>query len=103
MARKKPKTLREFESRFPAIWKNYLNLRKGCDDFGPLSPKVRELIKIGIEVAQRRHGGLIAHIDRAKDAGATVEEIEHAMMLALPLVGMPDLLEAFYNARNHLA
>lgn len=103
MPLKKPKTLRDFESHFPKIWKNYLGLRKSCDEFGPLSKKEQELIKIAIEVSQRRHGGLIAHIDRAKEAGATREEIYHAMLLALPLIGMPDMLDAFKNTRRQLS
>lgn len=102
MAAKKPKTLRDFEDHYPEVWKKYLELRNSCDDFGPLSRKIQELIKIGIEVSQRRHGGLIAHVDRAKAAGATDEEIRHAMVLALPLIGMPDMLDAFRNTRKKL-
>lgn len=103
MAAKKPKTLRDFEAQFPQVWNSYLTLRECCDQFGPLGKKQQELIKIGIEVAQRRHGGLIAHIDRAKEAGATVDEIHHAMLLALPLIGMPDMLDAFRNTRKQLS
>jgi len=102
-ARKRPKTLRDFERRFPAVFRQYLALRDACDQSGPLEAKTRELIKIGIEVARKRHGGLIAHIDRAKAAGATSKEICQAMLLALPLVGFPDLLDAFVAAKKRLS
>lgn len=100
--RARPKTLREFEHRFPEIWTRYVRLRDACDHAGPLDVKTRELIKVGIAVARKRHGGLIAHIDRAKAAGASSQEIAQAILLALPLVGLPDVLDAFVAARARL-
>ena len=100
--RTRPKTLRDFERRFPEIWKRYVRLRDACDRVGPLDVKTRELIKVGIAVARKRHGGLIAHIDRAKTAGASSQEIAQAILLALPLVGLPDVLDAFVAARTRL-
>ncbi len=100
--RRRPKTLQEFEVHFPTIWHRYGSLRKACDAAGPLDAKTRELIKIGLEVARKRHGGLIAHINRAKAAGATTKEIYHAMLLALPLIGLPDVLDAFVVAKKRL-
>jgi AhpD family alkylhydroperoxidase len=99
---KRPKTLQDFEARFPAAWRSYRGLREACDHSGPLDAKTRELIKIGIEVARKRHGGLIAHIDRAKAAGASAKEIAHAILLALPLIGLPDVLDAFVTAKKRL-
>ena len=97
-----PRTLRDFEARFPDVWKQYRGLRDACDRGGPLPPKTRELIKIGIEVARRRRGGLVAHMTRAKRAGASNQEIYHAILLAAPLVGIPDLLDAFVVAQKRL-
>ena len=97
-----PKTLQAFQRQFPEVWRHYQTLRDACDRSGPLPPKVRELIKIGIEVARKRHGGLVAHLTRATRAGASSAEIYHAILLAAPLVGMPDLLDAFVVARKHL-
>jgi len=102
VSRKRPKTLQEFEQRFPDVLRRYTALRDACDRVGPLDAKTRELIKIGIEVAKRRRGGLIAHIDRANAAGASQQEIAQAMLLALPLVGLPDLLDAFVAAKKRL-
>ena len=97
-----PRILRDFQAKFPAVWKQYGALRDACDRSGPLPPKTRELIKIGIEVARKRHGGLVAHITRAKRAGASANEIHHAILLAAPLVGMPDPLDAFVIAQKQL-
>lgn len=97
-----PTTLRRFQATFPAAWRHFELLRDACDHSGPLPPKTRELIKIGIEVARKRHGGLVAHIIRARRAGASAAEIYHAILLAAPLVGMPDLLDAFAIAQKRL-
>ncbi len=101
-SRRRPATLRLFESQFPQAWSQYHALVETCDRSGPLTPKTRELINIGIAVARKRHGGLVAHITRAKRAGASVAEIYHAIVLAIPLVGLPDALDAFRIAKQHL-
>jgi len=101
-SRRLPRTIREFQSRFPRLWADYRALCEACDATGPLAPKTRELIKVGIEVARKRHGGLVAHISRAQKAGASQTEIYQAILLAAPLVGMPDVLDAFLVAEKRL-
>ena len=102
MAPKAPKTLQRFQAAFPKVWKSYEALRDACDGAGPLDDKTVALIKVVVEVARRRHGGLIAHIHRAQQAGATAQEIHHAALLAMPLVGFPDALDAFKTATETL-
>ena len=97
-----PAPLKAFRAAYPRVWRGYEALRDAGDTSGPLTPKIRELIKIGIEVARRRQGGLIAHIKRARRAGATAQEIHHAIALAIPLIGLPDVLDAFLIAKKHL-
>ena len=99
---KKPKTLKDFESDFPEVWKAYTYLRDSCDHQNGLDPKTRELIKIAVETAFRRHGGLIAHMHRAQKTGATKQEIDHAILVTLPLIGMPSVLDAFMIAQDAL-
>lgn len=97
-----PQTLASFSAKYPRAWTRYRALREACDRSGPLTPRTRELIKIGIEVAVRRHGGLVAHLHRAQAAGASSAEIYHAIVLAMPLVGLPNVLDAFVTAQNTL-
>lgn len=99
---RRPKTLRSFEARFPEVWTAYQALQRACDRSGPLSPKTRELIKIGVEVSRKRHGGLIAHLVRAARAGASKTEIYQAILVAAPLIGLPDVLDAFLAAKKRL-
>lgn len=101
-SKRKPQTLKDFQEAFPEVWKAYAKLRDACDGQGPLNPKMRELIKIAVEASRGRHGGLVAHLHRAREAGATREEILHAIVLAAPLLGLPDILDAFVTVRDHL-
>ncbi|MCH8269413.1 MAG: carboxymuconolactone decarboxylase family protein [Acidobacteria bacterium] len=90
-----PATLRGFQRKFPEVWKAYEGFREACDDQGPLDTKTRELIKVAISVALGRTGGLVAHLDRCRAAGASKEEICQAILLAAPLAGFPETLAGF--------
>lgn len=99
---RRPKTLVEFEKDFPEVWQAYKNLRDASDRLNGLEPKTRELVKIGIETTRGRKGGLIAHIHRAKKAGATKAEIYQTILLAISLVGIPPVLDAYLVAKRAL-
>jgi alkylhydroperoxidase/carboxymuconolactone decarboxylase family protein YurZ len=45
-------------------------------------------------------GGLVAHISQARKAGASDEEINHAIVLATGLSGFPAALKAFGAAKE---
>lgn len=97
-----PRLLQDFQQRFPQVWDAYVQLREACDRQGPLSPRELELIKVGISAALRREGGLIAHIDRAREVGASPEQIYQAILAATGLIGFPNTLAAFGIARDRL-
>ena len=100
--RSQPRLLQDFQQRFPQVWETYVQLREACDRQGPLSPRELELIKVGISTALRREGGLIAHIDRAREVGASPEQIYQAILVATGLIGFPNTLAAFGIARDRL-
>jgi len=108
MAKKKttrsrqPKTLAQFEKDFPKVWRAYTILRDAGDHVGVLDTKTRELIKIGIETTRGRKGGLVAHIHRARKAGATKGEIHQTILLAIALIGLPPVLDAYLIAKKAL-
>jgi AhpD family alkylhydroperoxidase len=92
--------LDDFQEQFPAIWKAYTELKTACDQGGPLDRKTAELIRIAISVAMEHEGGLVAHIAQARKAGASDEEINHAIVLATGLSGFPAALKAFGAAKE---
>jgi 4-carboxymuconolactone decarboxylase len=92
--------LDDFQKQFPEIWAAYTQLKTACDQGGSLDRKTAELIRIGISVAMEHEGGLIAHISQARKAGASEEEIKHAIVLASGLAGLPATLKAFGVAKK---
>lgn len=97
-----PETLDNFKKEFPKAWAAYGQLKKACDQEGPLDSKTVELIKVGISVALEHEGGAVAHISQAKKAGAQESEIYHAILLATGLAGFPAVLAGFTTAKKYL-
>ena len=97
-----PEILNDFKTKFPEAWSAYEQLRNVCDQRGPLDRKTGELIKIGISAALQHEGGVVAHISQAKKAGASNEEIYHAILVATGLAGFPVVLAAVATAKRYL-
>lgn len=89
-----PKHYQKFKLEFPAVVAAYEQLGHACHWHGPLDPKSRELIKIGIAIGAGLETGTRAHTRLALDAGATPEEIRHAALLATTTVGFPSMMRA---------
>lgn len=53
-----------------------------------LDEKVHELAYISCLTAVRMYGGLPYHIARAKELGATEEQIKSAILVPMPLIGV---------------
>ncbi len=53
------------------------------------------LIKVAISGASRHQLALETHIIKAREAGATDEEIEHALLLLIQTAGFPTFMEAY--------
>ena len=83
-----------FKAQFPAVVEAYEQLGKACHWNGPLSPRERELVKIGIAVGAGLESATRAHTRLAVAAGATPEEIHHAALLATTTIGFPSMMRA---------
>ena len=89
-----PANYTDFKAAFPAVVEAYEQLGKTCHWNGPLSPKERELVKIGIAIGAGLEGATRAHVRMSRDAGATPEEIRHAALLATTTIGFPSMMRA---------
>ena len=56
---------------------------------GPLDEKTSHLIQLAAAAAIRSEGSVHSHARRAVKAGATAEEISHAIMLLTSTIGFP--------------
>lgn len=87
---------REFKKEHSALFEKVEALGEYIhQEGGPLDDKTRCLIKVGISAAGHHQNALATHVKRAREAGATEEEILHALFLVIPTCGSPTFMEAF--------
>src|SRR5208337_51495 len=69
---------------FPEIYQGHEALgRKIHEEGGPLSEKVRWLIKVAVSGASGHTIALETHLMKAREAGATEAEIRHTLLLLI--------------------
>ena len=69
-------------------------LGKAAKDSGPLDDKTAHLIQLAGAITLRSEGAVHSHVKRAKEAGATNAEIEHAAILLTSTIGFPNVSAA---------
>jgi 4-carboxymuconolactone decarboxylase len=85
-----------FKKDFPEIYQGHEALGKKIhEEGGPLPEKVRWLIKVAVSGASRHTVALETHIAKARKAGATQDEIKHALLLIIQTAGFPSFMEAY--------
>jgi 4-carboxymuconolactone decarboxylase len=86
----------KFKGEFPAVYESYEALGTEIHEkAGPLPEKVRWLIKAAISGASGHKLALETHILKAREAGATDDEINHALLLLIQTTGFPTFMEAY--------
>jgi AhpD family alkylhydroperoxidase len=70
---------------------------------GPIEDRTGHLIQLAACAAIRSEGGVHSHTRRALKAGATPEEIRHALMLVTSTIGFPNVVAALTWAEDVLA
>jgi 4-carboxymuconolactone decarboxylase len=87
---------KRFKEDFPKVYSDHEALGKEIHEkSGPLSEKIRWLMKIGISGASHHLLALETHIMKAREAGVTEEEIRHALLLLIQTAGFPTFMEAY--------
>jgi len=102
MEKKLPSAYRRFAADHPRVIQAYEALGDATLGEGPLDRKVAELVKIGLAVGARLEGAVHSHVRRARDAGATPDEIRHAIRLATTTLGFPTMMAALAWANDVL-
>lgn len=99
---KLPRTYQRFSKAQPKVWRAYTRLGQAAAESGPLDEKTRELIKLGMSAALRSESAVKSHAHRAREAGASVDEIAHAIMLGVTTIGFPAMMTALYWTQEAL-
>jgi 4-carboxymuconolactone decarboxylase len=91
MASKKipSKHYNELMKRFPGVMAAIENLGFVIREEGPIDEKTSELIQLGAAAALQSEGSVHSHTRRAFAAGATKDEIYHALLLLVSTIGFP--------------
>jgi len=80
--------------KFNTVMEKHQDLGKAVRDAGPIDKKTAQLIQLGAAAATRAEGSVHSHAKRALDAGATPEEIYHAIILLTSTIGFPAVAAA---------
>ena len=94
-----PQTFKDFIHRYPELGRAHEDVAQAVEQYGPLDAKHCELVKIGICVGAGLESALRSHVRRAMQHGATREEIEQAILLAMNTCGFPRTVAAWQWAQ----
>jgi 4-carboxymuconolactone decarboxylase len=64
-------------------------LAKAARNSGPLDAKTAHLVQLAAAAAIMSHGSTRSHTVRALEAGATAEEVRHAVIVLTSTIGFP--------------
>jgi len=90
-----PATFKDFVTKYPVLGRAHEDVAKAVDEAGPLDPKTLSLIKIGICIGAGLESALRSHVRRALQHGATQDEVEQTILLAMNTVGFPRTVAAW--------
>ncbi len=90
-----PGTYKKFITKFPELGAAHESVAQAVEQAGPLDAKTCALIKIGICIGAGLESALRSHVRRALQHGATTDEIEQAVLLAMNTVGFPSTVAAW--------
>jgi AhpD family alkylhydroperoxidase len=86
-----PEHFKKMLDRYGEVMEKMQALGEATDKAGPIDAKTAHLIQIAAAAAQHSEGAVHSHTRRALKAGASAEEIRHAVILLLPTVGYPQM------------
>jgi 4-carboxymuconolactone decarboxylase len=83
-----PAVHRQFVTRFPRLGTAWdLVNEEGAS--GPLDEKTQRLVKLAAAIGAMREGAVHSGVRKARDAGASMAEMEQVVALAASTVGLP--------------
>lgn len=69
-------------------------LGKAVRNAGPLEQQAIQLVQLGAAAAIRSEGAVHSHVRRALEAGASAEQIHHALLSLTSTIGFPTVVAA---------
>ncbi len=92
---------RLFKGEFPGVYVQHEALgREIHENGGPLPEKTRWLIKVAVSAASQHKLSLETHLAKAREAGATDNELKHTLLLIMQTTGFPMFMESYSVFKN---
>lgn len=95
-----PEVYEEFKNQFPGVAEAFERLSATTHEAGPLDQRARRLVKLGVAIGADSPGGVKSQVRKALDEGLTRAEIEHAILLSITSVGLPQTIAALTWSRQ---
>lgn len=102
MAKRLPKHYLGLRRRYRKVIDAVEALGQAVRTAGPLDEKSVQLIQLAAAAAIRSEGSVHSHVRRALEAGASPEEIRHALILLTSTIGFPTAAAALSWAADIL-
>jgi alkylhydroperoxidase/carboxymuconolactone decarboxylase family protein YurZ len=77
-----PQVYERFTAEYPSVMSAYTELAEQLHGAGPLSPRERRLVKLGIAAGGESEGGVRSHARKAVAEGIEPEAIRQAVVRA---------------------
>lgn len=94
MARQPHDHYLHLKERHPALLTAVEALGRAAHAAGPLNEKTLHLIQLAAAAAVKSHGATHSHTIRALEAGATADEVRHAVLALTSTIGYPSMAAA---------
>lgn len=79
---------------YPELMTAVESLGLAATSAGPLDEKTKHLVQLGAAAAIGSEGAVHSHARRALQAGATVDEVRHTVILLTSTIGFPSVAAA---------
>jgi 4-carboxymuconolactone decarboxylase len=89
-----PRHFVKVQERYGKVISALKHLGEATRDAGPIDNRTAHLIQLAAAATQWSEGGVHSHVRRALEAGASAEEIRHALVLLIPTIGYPTVAAA---------
>ena len=87
-------TYQRFRKQYPDYFGAIEALGTAVRQAGPLDEQVIQLVQLGAAAAIRSEGAVHSHARRALEAGASPEQLRHALLSITSTIGFPTVIAA---------
>jgi alkylhydroperoxidase/carboxymuconolactone decarboxylase family protein YurZ len=94
-----PAVHRQFVARFPSLGKAWDLVNEEGGE-GPLDEKTQRLVKLAVAAGAMREGAVHSGVRKARDAGASLAEMEQVVALAATTIGLPSAVAVWTWMRD---